>query len=62
MNSRSSRRQFLANASVLSAAEIIGSPLRLPLGAVLRFEDQTVADYTLRIRASAVDIGNKHVV
>jgi Putative multicopper oxidases len=62
MNSRSSRRKFLANAGVLSAAEIISSPFRLPLGAVLHFEEQTAPDYTVRIRASAVDIGNKHIV
>jgi FtsP/CotA-like multicopper oxidase with cupredoxin domain len=62
MNSRSSRRNFLANASVLSAAGVIGPSLRLARGVSSYFEDQTAPDYTVRIRASAVDIGNKHIV
>jgi FtsP/CotA-like multicopper oxidase with cupredoxin domain len=62
MNSRSSRRNFLANAGILSAAGIIGPSLRLPLGAASHFADETAAEYTVRIRASAVDIGNKHIV
>jgi FtsP/CotA-like multicopper oxidase with cupredoxin domain len=62
MNSRRSRRKFLANASVLSAAGVIGPSLRLPLGVASYFEDQTAPDYVVRIRASAVDIGNKHIV
>jgi hypothetical protein len=41
MNSCSSRRKSLADAGVLSAAGIISSSFRLPLGEVLRFEDQT---------------------
>src|SRR5258708_8954608 len=62
MNSRNSRRKFLANASVLSAAGIIGPSLRLPLAAASSLDDQTAPEYTVRIRASAVDIGNKHIV
>jgi FtsP/CotA-like multicopper oxidase with cupredoxin domain len=62
MNSRTSRRKFLANAGVLSAAGVIGSPIRLPLTAAPYFEDKTAPDYTVRIRASAVDIGNKNIV
>src|SRR6266481_4964995 len=62
MNSRSSRREFLANASVLSAAGMIGASLPLTLRAASYFEDQTAFEYTVRIRASAVDIGNKHIV
>ncbi len=62
MNSRNSRRKFLANASVLSAAGIIGPSLRLPLAAASYLDDQTAPEYTVRIRASAVDIGNKHIV
>jgi FtsP/CotA-like multicopper oxidase with cupredoxin domain len=62
MNSRSSRRKFLANASVLSAAGVIGPSLRLPLGVPSCFKDQTAPGYTVRIHPSAVDIGNKHIV
>jgi FtsP/CotA-like multicopper oxidase with cupredoxin domain len=62
MNLRSSRREFLANAGVLSAAGMIGPSLRLPLDATSHFGDETPPDYTLRIRASALDIGNKHIV
>jgi FtsP/CotA-like multicopper oxidase with cupredoxin domain len=62
MASRSSRRKFLANASVLSVAGVIGPSLRLPLGSASYFDAQTAPEYTLRIRASAVDIGNKHFV
>jgi FtsP/CotA-like multicopper oxidase with cupredoxin domain len=62
MNLRSSRREFLANASVLSAAGVIGPSLRLPLDATSYFGDETPPEYTLRIRASAVDIGDKHIV
>jgi FtsP/CotA-like multicopper oxidase with cupredoxin domain len=62
MNSCSSRRNFLANAGVLSVASVIGPTLRLPLGAASYFEEQTSPDYTLRIGASAVEIGNKHIV
>ena len=62
MNSRTSRRTFLANAGVLSTAGVIGSSLRMPLSAAPYFEVKTAADYTVRIRASAVDIGNKHIV
>ena len=61
-NSRSSRREFLANASVLSTAGMIGSSVPLTLRAASYFEDQTAPEYTGRIRASAVDIGNKHIV
>jgi FtsP/CotA-like multicopper oxidase with cupredoxin domain len=62
MDSRSSRRKFLANASVLSAAGVIGPALRLPVVAASHFDVQAAPEYTLRIRASAVDIGNKHIV
>ncbi len=62
MDSRTSRREFLANASVLSTAGMIGSSLPLTLRAASYFEDQTAPDYTVRIRASAVDIGNEHIV
>jgi FtsP/CotA-like multicopper oxidase with cupredoxin domain len=62
LNSRSSRRNFLSNAGVLSAVGVIGPSLRLSLGAASHFADETAAEYTVRIRASAVDIGNKHVV
>src|SRR5258708_6963777 len=62
MNSRSSRRKFLANAGVLSAAGVVGPSFRLPLGVAAYIENQTTPDYTVRIRASAVDIGNKHIV
>src|SRR2546429_5567909 len=62
MNSRGSRREFLANASVLSTAGMIGSSLPLTLRAASYFEDQTAPEYTVRIRTSAVDIGNKHIV
>jgi FtsP/CotA-like multicopper oxidase with cupredoxin domain len=62
MKSRSSRRKFLANAGVLSAARVIGPSLRVPLGAATYFEEQTTPEYTVRIRASALDIGNKHIV
>ena len=61
-NSRSSRREFLANASVLSTAGMIGSSVPLTLRAASYFEDQTAPEYTVRIRTSAVDIGNKHIV
>ena len=62
MNLRTSRREFLANAGVLSAAGAIGPSLGLPLGAASHFADETAAEYTVRICASAVDIGNKHIV
>jgi FtsP/CotA-like multicopper oxidase with cupredoxin domain len=62
MNWRTSRREFLANAGVLSAAGVIGPSPRLPVSAASYFEDQTTPEYTVRIRASAVDIGNKHIV
>ena len=62
MKSRSLRRKFLANAGVFSAAGVIGPSLRLPLGFASYHKDQIVPDYTVRIRASAVDIGNKHIV
>src|SRR5882762_5372503 len=62
MNARNSRRKFLANASVLSAAGVIGSSLPLILRAASYLDDQTAPEYTVRIRASAVDIGNKHIV
>ncbi len=62
MNPRSSRREFLANASVLSTAGMIGSSLPLTLRAASYFEDQTAPEYSVRIRASTVDIGNKHIV
>jgi hypothetical protein len=62
VKSRSSRRKFLANAGVLSAAGVIGPSLRLPLGTASYLEDQTVPDYTVRIRPSAVNIGNKYIV
>src|SRR2546429_792325 len=62
MNSRGSRREFLANASVLSTAGMIGSSLPLTLRAASYFEDVCSSDLTVRIRTSAVDIGNKHIV
>jgi len=62
MDSRSSRRKFLANAGVFSAAGVIGPALRLPVVAASHFDAQAAPEYTLRIRASAVDIGNKHIV
>jgi len=62
MKSRSSRRKFLANTGVLSAAGVIGPSLGVPLGAATYFEEQTTPEYTVRIRASALDIGNKHIV
>jgi|SRR5450432_164188 len=62
LNLRTSRREFLANGGVLSAAGVIGPSLRLLLGAASYFEDPTTPEYTVRIRASAVDIGNKHIV
>jgi FtsP/CotA-like multicopper oxidase with cupredoxin domain len=62
MNLRSSRREFLANAGALSAAGLFGPSLRLPRDAASYFEDQRTPEYIVRIRASAVDIGNKHIV
>jgi hypothetical protein len=62
MNSSTSRRKFLANASVLSAPGMIGPSVPLSFAAASHFGDQTVPDYTVRICASAVDIGNKHIV
>lgn len=62
MNSRTSRRIFLANAGVLSAAGVIGPSLRLPLSAASCLENKTAPDYIVRIRNSALDIGNKHIV
>jgi len=41
---------------------MIGSSVPLTLRAASYFEDQTAPEYTGRIRASAVDIGNKHIV
>jgi FtsP/CotA-like multicopper oxidase with cupredoxin domain len=62
MNLRTSRRKFLANAGMLSAAGVICPSLRLPLAKASYFENQTAPDYTVRIRASAVNIGNKHII
>jgi FtsP/CotA-like multicopper oxidase with cupredoxin domain len=62
MNLRTPRRKFLVNAGMLSAAGVICPTLRLPLAITSYFENQTAPDYTVRIRASAVDIGNKHIV
>jgi FtsP/CotA-like multicopper oxidase with cupredoxin domain len=62
MNLRTPRRKFLANAGMLSAAEVICPSLRVPLPIASYFENQPAPDYTVRIRASAVDIGNKHIV
>jgi len=62
LNSCSSRRKFLAHAGVLSAAGVIGPSLRLPFAAASHFGDQTAPDHIVRIRASAADIGNKHIV
>jgi FtsP/CotA-like multicopper oxidase with cupredoxin domain len=52
----------MANASAFSAAGLISPSFRLPFGAASYFEDETTAEYTVRIRASALDIGNKHIV
>jgi FtsP/CotA-like multicopper oxidase with cupredoxin domain len=62
MNLRTPRRKFLAKAGMLSAAGVIGPSLRLLRGVPSYFEDRTAPDYTVRIRASAVDIGNKHII
>jgi FtsP/CotA-like multicopper oxidase with cupredoxin domain len=70
MNSpRRSRRQFLANAGVLSAfglaARAMGAPdlnLGSPPSAAPRMPAESAADYTLRIAASAIEIGKNHIV
>jgi FtsP/CotA-like multicopper oxidase with cupredoxin domain len=62
MKSRSSRRKFVANAGVLSAAGVIGPSLRLPLATAAYLEDQRVPDYTLRIVHSAVEIAPKRII
>jgi len=66
---RISRRQFLSSSSALAAAGLSGSGLRLNdlnFGAPRRdfpgVRDQTAADYTLRIAASAVEIAPKRIV
>src|SRR3984957_13783380 len=66
---RISRRQFLSSSSALAAAGLSGSGLRLNdlnFGAPRRdfpgVRDQTAADYTLRIAASAIEIAPKRIV
>jgi FtsP/CotA-like multicopper oxidase with cupredoxin domain len=66
---RKSRRQFLVNAAISAGAGLASSRLAL-LSNVLATASKTVAasasqtvpDYTLRIRAAAVEIGRKHIV
>jgi FtsP/CotA-like multicopper oxidase with cupredoxin domain len=66
--SRSSRRKFLTNAGVLSAVGLAGSNIGLgdsffvtPRSAATSIPEQS-ADYTIRIAASAVEIGKNHIV
>lgn len=65
---RSSRRQFLVGAGVVAGAGLSGSKLNLfsnllvAPGGGTAAQAQTAADYTLRIHASAVEIGHKRIV
>jgi FtsP/CotA-like multicopper oxidase with cupredoxin domain len=58
-----SRRRFLAGTSALAGVELGGANLRFPFSAFIPWsQDQTRADYTLRIQTSPIEIAPKRIV
>jgi FtsP/CotA-like multicopper oxidase with cupredoxin domain len=67
---RTSRRDFLREAAAYSVAGAIAAPVRASSNQLLHSfaahpafdHPETAVDYTLRIRASAIEIGRNHIV
>lgn len=61
-----SRREFLKMAGTVAGAGVLGPPIPFCQSELLLRSAypaaESKADYTLRIRAAAVDIGGKHIV